>query len=190
MRPTRKNTGLWAYLERLGKLDASHDELVILKKEYRKEYLRSYKKLSRAKNKEFTVIFHRGEIGEIRRAAKESGLSEPAYIKSAAQAYIATIYLVRDKAVLDRIFQFMLRLQSVIEQLQDRDVSKWYKPDKNYRLLSDALDHMREEMSEAFMKPLSLTDAVSTALKNNPDFKNILIDLVKHHDSQKPFPQE
>src|SRR5665213_956030 len=139
MRKPKQHTGLWAYMEQQGKLDASGDELICIKKQWRKQYEKEYKQQKRLKNKEYIITFDKAEAGKIRKAAADHGMKEALFLKKAIGAYLHTVYVLRDKAVLDRILQLLLRYQSVIEQVESRDKGAWYKADRSYDNLNSAI---------------------------------------------------
>ncbi|MBS1684020.1 MAG: hypothetical protein JSS76_04655 [Bacteroidetes bacterium] len=181
MKAVKRNSALWAYLEGLGKTDACGDELRALKAEYRRLYMKSYKRNERRRNQHYTLSFKRTETEIIRKAAKEHNLTENTLMKKAISAYLTSSFVIRDKIVLDRILQALLRCQSSIQQIQDRDKGRWFKADNDYENLSKVVAKIREEVTEAFANPPKLYDEIVSAIKRNPDFINTLRSIVDEH---------
>lgn len=174
MKPIRRNSGLWTYLEKLGKIDAQGDELAMLKRQYRRAYMAAYKKQERTTKRFFTVCFKRAETEAIIKASKEHRLSENAFVKKAVQAYLTTTYVVRDRIVLDMVLQSLLKYQVAIQQVRERDQGSWFKADRDYEALAKAINSVRREITEAFGNPPKLEEALIAELQNNPSFITVL----------------
>jgi hypothetical protein len=187
--PSRKNNGLMAFLESEGKLGASGDELAQIKKQWRRQYEKSYKQQRRLEKKEYTVSFDKVEVGKIRKAAADHRIKEAPFLKKAVGGYLNTEYIVRDKAVLDRVLQILLRYQSVIDQVQSRDNGAWYKPDKSYENLNHAVNEMRSQIVDEFSHPPRLTEEVKRAIKENPDFVKTLKSILAEYDFEVNVPR-
>lgn len=171
------------FLERLGKADASGEELVALRRLYRREYMKAYKQSERKRNRHYTLTFRRAETEAIRREAKERRMTENAFLKAAVQGYLTTSFVVRDRAVLDMVLQALLRCQSAIRQVQERDRGSWFRTDSDYERLSRAVSGLREEVSDAFSNPPRLQDEVRAALRRDPRFIEALKEIVGSHDT-------
>ncbi len=184
MKALRRTSGLWAYLENMGKTDASGEELKALRREYRRAYMKAYKQSERRRNRHYTLTFKRAETEGIRKTAKEHRLTENAFLKKAVFAYLTTSFVVRDKIVLDQILQALLRCQATIQQVQDRDKGGWFKGDRDYEGLSKALSKMTKEVTDAFSNPPRLHEEILSALANNPNFIETLRQIVKDNDSK------
>jgi hypothetical protein len=190
MQRIRRSSGLWDFLEKLGKLGASGDELLDLRKRYRREYMKGYKQRERQRNRHYTLTFKRAETDAIMKAAKGYRLTENAFLKKAIAGYLATIYVVRDKMVLDSVFQVLLRYQTAIRQLQEQDKGGWFKPDRNYEKLNAAISSVWTEVTLAFANPPKLIDEIRVAIQNDPKFIEVLRGIIAQHDSEITFAKD
>lgn len=184
MKAVKRNSGLFDYLDSLGRLDATGDELRALKAAYRREYMKAYKRSERVRNRHYTLTFKRSETEVIKKASREHGMSENSFIKAAVTGYLKTSYVVKDRIVLDSIFQTLLKFQSTINQVRDRDKGGWFKADKDYDSLVMSLQVIKQRVTEAFATPPLLQDEIKKALANNPNFLQTLKDIVQTYDSQ------
>lgn len=161
-------------MERVGKLDASLEELAQLKKAYRAEYLKSYKKEARLLKKEYSLCFDKYEAGRIRRAAKDHELHESTFLRKIIIAYLDNAYVVRDKAMLDRIMQMLMHCEEMVRKVAQSDKGAWYKADRRYEELLLSITEIKNWIAAEFAKPPLLLDEIRKAIRENPRFIELL----------------
>lgn len=174
MRRMKQATGLFAYLERAGRLDAQGPELADLKKAYRREYERQWKRTYRAAHVRHAISFTPAEAKRLALAAKQHDLKITEFIKRAAFGYLDAAYVVQHKETVDAVLQTLLRYQTAIMRAEDAQKSSWFKPDANYRDLERILADVRQQVTGALQSPPKLLDLVRLALAGNEEFRNAL----------------
>jgi hypothetical protein len=98
-KPKNKD-GLYSYLDSLGVLENGTEEAIKrAKREYKKRYIREYKRKERQSNCEYIVLLskQKGEHKIISEAAAEHKSSISKFIKTAALFYLTKRYIVPDK---------------------------------------------------------------------------------------------
>lgn len=185
MRKLRHNTGLWQFLNRTGVLERG-DKLEIenAKKEYRKIYLREYKRKHRQARKEYLISYTSEEAKAIQKSASEHRISESQWIKRAAQAYSEQTFLVPDQEVLQKILQLTMLCRSQIAMVSQRDPQSWFSSNRNYKTLQKAIEKMEAEISNTYLKPPLLEEVILQRLKEDHSFCAYLNKLLKN-DHQK-----
>ena len=100
MEKSAHKKGMWAYLDSLGILEHGSEEAIKrAKKEYKRIYIKEYKRKERSSNCEFIVLLskHKGEHKIIAEAAATHKTSISKFIKISALAYLTKKYIVPDK---------------------------------------------------------------------------------------------
>lgn len=177
----RKNSGFWAYAEKVGRVGASGDDLAQLKKAYRREYEKEYKRKHRAKHKQFIVSFNQSDAKRLRLASLTHDMKEAEFIKKAVWGYVDSVFVVRHKEEVDRILQLLLRYQTAIEKASESNQGSWFKPDRNYKDLERAVIEISKEVNSVLKSPPRLVDLVRQALDDSPNFNQILLNLLMDH---------
>jgi hypothetical protein len=186
MRKPKKNSGIWEYLASVGKLDSSEDEMKQARIDYRKLYEKEYKAERRKQAREYVVSLKPNEVVIIGKAAQEHGLKRGAYIRKAAVAYSEQAYLVPQRHLVDQILQLLLRCQVTIQGEMEKDQGGWFKADRKYAELENAVIEMRSQILSVMVKPPLLISEILKAIKSDPVFKQQIITFIRNYDPQKP----
>lgn len=97
---SKNKDGLYTYLDSLGVLEHGTEEAIKrAKREYKKRYIREYKRKERQSNCEYIILLskQKGEHKVISEAATEHKSSISKFIKTAALCYLTKKYFVPDK---------------------------------------------------------------------------------------------
>lgn len=181
MRKMRKNTGLWQYLNETGVLErANKEEIKNAKSEYRKKYLRDYKKKHRQSRKEYLVSYTLKDALIIQTNATKHGISESQWIKRSAHAYGEQTFLTPAPHVLHNILQILMLCRSYITMLSQKDTQAWFKSNRNYESLEKIIHNLQTDITQTFAKPLLLQEAIQQAFKDNQAFRDWLINFLAH----------
>ena len=169
MSNVRRSKALWAYLESTGSLHGTEEEINIAKRNYRKQYLLTYKRQQRSKRREYTIglSVHSGEHKRIAEAAKRHRLKIPPFLKSATLAYLDQKFLVPDRLLIAHLEQLLADCLNEV---------------KSIVTIKDKYFWQRDQKLEAIEKKiLKLEHQINSLLTNPP--------LVASHDHQNQVTQ-
>ena len=188
MRKTRRSS-LWNYLNQVGVLErGDEDEIRQAKKQYRQLYLKRYKQSYKRRNTDFTITCNPEEKARLIVAAHAHGLKPVHFLKKAAFAYCRQVYLVPHVEVMHSILQLLLRYETTIERVVEKDKGAWYKADRRYEELEQAVTAMREGVQNTLANPSLLETVIRQTLRKSrsikPSFKKFY-----SSDSEKYEPQ-
>jgi len=172
------------YLDQNGVLELG-DELAIkaAKKAYRKSYQRAYKRHQRSQRKEYQIQLSKEENKLICEAAKKHHLSPSAFIKKAALAYLQNEYVVPDNQRIAHLEYLLSVAYSSIHQIAENTPQL----SSDYEQLNRIIERLEREVTQALRHPQSLEMLIVKTVKNNPNFRKILIhilDSTKSYDNQ------
>lgn len=151
----RKNNPMWEYLEVSGVLEkGSDEEIKAVKKAYRKKYFLEFKQKQRRNKPEYTVTLSKtgGELGRITEAAKKHHLSVPAFLKSAAFAYLERKYIVPNRlmvALLEQLLSDCLNEVKAISKTKERFWEREQKLDR----IEKRIEKLEAQVNELFCNP-------------------------------------
>jgi len=163
------------YLDQNGVLELG-DELAIkaAKKAYRKSYQRAYKRHQRSQRKEYHVQLSKEENKLICEAAKKHHLSPSKFIKKAALAYLQKEYIVPDNERIAQLEYLLSIAYSSVNQI----AGKTPQLSHDYERLSQIIEQLEREVTQALRYPPSLEMLIVKTVKNNPDFRKILAHIL------------
>lgn len=187
MKPKR-NSKLWAYLEAGGWLARGETGIQEGKKAFYREYHKNYKQNQRAKGRIISSYFKASEVTQLAMAAQKYGVSDSQVVKMLVSAYLHQEYLVPHPQVLVSIKQSLLRCQSDIERIAERDKGGFLRLDRNYDDLQAIIRQAQADIQQAFADPPSLISAIEAALRKNPAFADTLRNLLAAYDPQRLLP--
>jgi len=189
MKRVKRNSQLWHYLNTLGILEKGTEEQIRqAKQEYRKNYLRNYKKEKKGVKKEFSITCNREEVERLSQVAKAHGISPSRFLKKAAFAYTEKKFVIPYIGTLYHIEQLLLNCKSNIERIAEREPGAWFKQDRNYAELERVVQTTQKQIVEIFSNPPSLESVIEQALIDQPTYIEKLKKIIAHYDSQKYVP--
>ncbi len=156
----RKNSPFWEYLEASGVLEKGSDvDIKTVKRAYRKKYLLEFKRSQRQKRPEFTVRFSKdnGELERILQAANRHQLSVPAFLKSAAFAYLERTYIVPNRLLVARLEQLLSDCLNEIKSISNHKERFWERETKLERI-EKRIIKLEGEVSDLFHNPTLFSD--------------------------------
>jgi len=151
----RKNSPFWEFLNASGVLEKGNDEEIkSVKKTYRKKYFKEFKRKQRKNNPEFTVHFSKlgHEYEQIISAAKKHDLSIPAFIKSAAIAYLNRTYIVPNRLMIAHLEQLLSDCLNEVKSISIKRERFWEREQKLERI-EKIIERLEEEMNQVFRNP-------------------------------------
>ena len=150
-----KHSALWEFLDASGVLEKGCDaEIKAVKKAYRKKYFTEYKHRQRQNKKEFAVRFEKssGELGRMQDAAVKHHLSVPAFIKSAAHAYLERTYIVPNRLMVAHLEQLLSDCLNEIKTIAVNKERFWEREQKLDRI-ERCIVTLEDRMNEVFQNP-------------------------------------
>ena len=151
---------MWDYLEASGVLEkGSDEEIKAVKKSYRKKYFLEFKKQQRRTKPEFTVHFSKtdGELNRICQAAKRHQLTVPAFLKSAAFAYIERTYLVPNKLMVAHMEQLLADCLNEIKSIVHTK-ERWWEREQKLDRIEKRIIKLEEQVNLLFRNPTLYSD--------------------------------
>jgi hypothetical protein len=146
---------MWEYLEASGVLAKGSDaEIKAIKKTYRKKYFLEFKQRQRKNKPEFTVHFIKsnGELGRITEAAKKHRTSIPAFLKSAAFAYLERTYIVPNRLMVAHLEQLLSDCLNEIKSIAQTKERFWEREQKLDRI-DKRIEKLEAQVNELFCNP-------------------------------------
>lgn len=148
--------GMWAYLESVGVLEkGNEEEIKKAKKEFKKIYIREYKRKEREAKMEFVVLLskQKGELKTISEAAKGHKTSVSSFIKSSALAYCNKTFLVPDK---EKVASFELALSDCRNEIIKLSKNKVLPIVEKIAAIEKRIEKMELSLDELFRYPKEL----------------------------------
>lgn len=163
------------YLDQNGVLELG-DELAIkaAKKAYRKSYQRAYKRHQRSQRKEYQIQLNKEENKHISETAKKHQLSPSKFIKKAALAYLQNKYVVPDNERIAQLEYLLSLAYSSMHQIAEKTPQLSH----DYERLSQIIEKLETEVTQALRYPPSLEMLIVKTVKNNPNFRKILTHII------------
>lgn len=151
----RKNSPMWEFLEASGVLEkGSDEEIKAVKKAYRKKYFLEFKQKQRRNKPEYTIHFSKpsGELGRITEAAKKHHLSVPAFLKSAAFAYLERTYIVPNRLMVAYLEQLLSDCLNEVKAISKTKERFWEREQKLDRI-EKRIEKLESQVNELFCNP-------------------------------------
>lgn len=183
MRKARKDTGLFAYLDASGVLTGGNEEEIrAVRRAYRKQYLKAYKKKQRTEKPEFLVQLSKqnGEYGRITLAAKKHRICVSAFLRLATIAYIERSFLVPDRALITKLAALLSECLNEIRSLVAVKEKNSFLLESKFDLIENRIALLDTEIRKAFSFPPMLEAAVAEAIRTDPALVNRLLAILAH----------
>ncbi len=152
----KKASPLWEYLEASGVLEKGTDEEIkAVKREYRKNYLLSYKRTKRNDNKEYTISLKRGsrEHSLLFKNAKVHSLSVPTFIYQSALAYLEQKYLVPNPYQVAEMEQMISECLNEIREIATRRDRFFWDAEMKLERVEKRIIKLEESVNQLFRNP-------------------------------------
>lgn len=184
MRKSRKNTGLWAYLDACGVLsNGTEQEIRAARRAYRKIYLRQYKKQQRTEKLEFLVQLSKKdqEYSTIAHAAKKHRMSITAFLRLATLSYIKRSFLVPDRALVAKLAGLLESCLNDVRALASvKGNHNVFALEEKYDAIERRVVSLETEIQTLFFFPPLLEAAVGNAVREDPALKDRLLIIISH----------
>jgi hypothetical protein len=119
--PNKTLPRLQEYLETLGVLDGTPEEIAAAKVEFRRLYKRLHKKQKRNQERKIEVWVTETEWGAIEQAATTHQLSMVAMLKKSALAYLAQRYIVPRRQEVGELELLLSRIYDGLQNIDGND---------------------------------------------------------------------
>jgi len=146
---------MWEYLGASGVLERGiEEEIKAVKKAYRKKYLLEFKQKQRKNKQEYIVHFSKtnGEQGRILGAAKKRNLSVPAFLISAAFAYLERTYIVPNRLMVANLEQLLSDCLNEIKSISKTKERFWEREQRIDRI-EQRIEKLETQINEVFRNP-------------------------------------
>lgn len=177
----RKNNKLWEYLEASGVLqNGTEQEIALVRKEYKKKYIKSYMRQKRNASPEFVIDLSKknGEYATVATAAKRHRKTITAFLKLSALAYLRQTYVVQDR---ERINNLELLLSECLNEIREITNSKdrlrfvW---DSKIDIIEKRIEKLERELIRVLEHPQPLESVIKEAIQKDPSLKELLTQLI------------
>jgi hypothetical protein len=174
MRNSKRNSGIYAYLEASGVLETGTiEDIAAMRKQYYREYKKNWRKEKRIREREFTVSYSDTELKVVEAAATGKHKTVPRFIKEAALAYCRKHWLI-DATTLFEIRELLLKTYTAIDALtdaKDRQVP--------VATLLEKIEALETGIHSKLHQSKSLEDWLTETVRSNPKSKEVLLQLIK-----------
>jgi len=179
MRGLKKKSSLYTFLESSGVLEHGTDaEIQKVRKEYWREYKRTWRKGQRKKVKEFTPSFSREEVKLLTEAARNHKMSRTGYIKRATLSYTDKMYIVPDALEVRRISQLLAMNYNLMKQMKDEEKIS----PVSANTIMEKISSLEHEVLIHLYNPNDLEEWIAKELTKNPEKKEKILKLILLHN--------
>ena len=150
-------------------------EIVLAKKEYRKQYKTSWRKENRKENKAIAVSWTKEELHILADAAKRHHQKPTRFIKQATLGYINKRYVVPSQQEINKILQLVAMTYNTIESIaQESEINT-----TSIKKMQEELFQLEHEMRVAILSPKTIEQIIVQEIQKHPDTKEHLIRLLE-----------
>jgi ribosomal protein S25 len=174
MNKSEQKTSLHDYLEPVLET-GNEEEIAFARKMYWKKYKAAWRKQRRKEQKEFAVSFTDKELGLITSEAKKHHRSRTGYIKHACLAYSEKRFLMADLAAFNRIRELLSLNYNSLQQLSEENVLQYHTGNQ----LMEKIAELERNVLTSLQNPKSLDQWIIESVRQNPESKMKLIELIK-----------
>lgn len=181
MKIPRKHSGLWVYLDQAGVLErGSPEDIAEAKRAYWKRYHYDHRRSQRKEKPEFVVSLCRsdGTYTRIAAAAKRHKLTIPAYLRTAALAYLDQAFIVPNPEHLAHLEQLLSQCANEVQALAGAKEKYFWQRDEKIAVIEKRIERLEREVAELFRHPPSLEVYIRRAIKQSPEIKAQLQSLL------------
>ena len=168
---------MYAYLDSTKVLETGTDDAIAKAKQaYWAAYKANWGKNHRKATIQFTIAFSEAEAIQISVSAKQHKRSRSRFIKESCMAYINKSFLFPDQVALGVIKQSMALNYHALQKLFDANVL----PFQVGRMVMLQMTELEQVLRQQLHNPKTIEQMVEEAVKRNPEYKEILIRLLKN----------
>ncbi|HTA27942.1 MAG TPA: hypothetical protein VK809_09140 [Bacteroidia bacterium] len=156
MRKIKQNSPIWQYLNSVGVLEkGTVEEIKSAKKQYRKDYLLTYKQKQRKENSEYNVLLSKenGELESITLAAKKHSLPVTGFLKAATLAYLNQYYIVPDRMQLAKLEQLLAQCLNEVQIITRTKEKYSWERDQKYEAIEKRIIQLENEIRNVLSNP-------------------------------------
>lgn len=182
----QRNSTLWAYIDSLDLLpNGSKDDIKRAKAEYRRQYLKNYKKAKRKKGLEVVITLSEQERAKLEKEAGKHQLKLPAFIRKSSLAYLSQAYLVIDRLRVAHIEQLLAECAREIQEIGKSD-KKWFRSfEWKYEALEKKIESLENNITQTLRQPKTLAEVVEQ-IKEDQALYNSLLILINDTENKIP----
>lgn len=182
--PLEHITGIWAYLDASGVLENGTEEQIrAARRQYRKLYMKRYKRTQREKKPEFAVQLSKtnGECGKIQAAAKKHRQPVSAFLRLATLAYIDRAFLVPDRELVAKLVAILEECLNHIRSMAGtKGKYNSFQLEEKYETIEKRIALLAAEIERLFFFPPMLEAAIADAVHKDPALKERLLIILTH----------
>jgi hypothetical protein len=188
---SRQRKGLYEFLESSGVLIRNDPEEVrIAKLQYRRQYLKVFKKRQRQQKPEFTIRFlNDADLATVRKTSANHKTKVAKFIRDSCLAYIKQVYIADRAGVqnLELILSDTLnKVHSIISQREAYNFQKIQK----IEAIETTIMGLQNEVREYLTRPAPIEMYIKLALDKQPGFREKLLNILTANDSQITHTQD
>lgn len=185
MRKPKSNSKLYTYLQSLGVLERGNaEEILNAKKEFRKQYLTTYKQSYRKSKKHFEIILTPNEQILFEGEAKNLGLTLPQLLKQSTLHYLSQTYMTPYPKEILAIKEKVYQSYQKIEQVAEHEKKRWFGNLNEYETLKSIILEVHTITKKTFENPMTIEEYIKQELQKNPQFIDSLKTIVSTYDTE------
>ena len=186
MKSSKKNSGIYQYLDLLKVLESGTEEdITSVRQNYWREYKAKWRRQKRKEEMEITTSWTSDELREINKEAKRHKISKTKFIKTSTLAYIDKRYIVPDQIEIRRIAQLLaLSYNSIQEMINENALHL-----QTGKIILEKIFELEREVLVSLHNPKTLEQLLIEAVNTTPQIKARLYHLLENipcHDTKKP----
>lgn len=185
MRTPRKKSGVWQHLFATGILDkGTPEEIAEAKRAYWKQYHYNHRRTQRQEQPEVVVALPRsdGTYTTITGAAKKHKLSVAAFLRTATLAYLSQAYVLPDRAMLAHLRELLSQCANEIQAIAGAKEKYFWQREQKIETMEARIEKLDREIQELLCNPPTLEAQIITALRQSPEIRTQLLQLITSHD--------
>lgn len=174
------------FLFESGVLKKSPEEILLAKKQFRKEYKKIFQKTHRGKVKRFEISMDKNSAQEWIARASQTGVKPGKFILRCADAYLQQRFVLIDNTVLKEIIWFLRNISGNVNQIAKYATIKpdTFNPFELYALLNKVEDYIYSKIKD----PQNALDYFRKTMQQSPhlipEIENIINQLKNdNHDN-------
>jgi len=155
MRKIKANSNIWQYLDSVGALGGTEEEIKSAKRNYKKKYLLAYRQRQRKEKQEYIILLSKenGEYNAVATAAKKHSMSVTAFLKTATLAYINQYYIVPDRVQLAKLEQLLAQCLNEVQLITCTKEKYSWEWEQKYEAIEKRIIKLESQIKEVLGNP-------------------------------------
>lgn len=181
---SKKISKLRLHLDALGLLEnGTEEEIAVVKRAYRKQYLLDYKRAQRLAQKEYPVLLSKenGEYETIAKAARRHRLSISAFLRVSALAYLTQTFITIDPQRLAQLEMMLAACVNEIRSMAQLKSRQHWLYDQKYINMEERIKRLEVDIRDLLKNPPHIEAYVRKA---SPEEKVRILHLLSNDDRQ------